>query len=35
VSSPAGGVAETVDTMPSGLAYQGSYTVNANTTCPP
>ena len=35
VNTPAGGVAETVDEMPDGLAYQGSYSVNANTTCPP
>ena len=35
VSTPAGSVAEAVDQMPSGLAYQGSYTVNANTVCPP
>ena len=30
VNTPAGGVAETVDEMPDGLAYQGSYTVNAS-----
>ena len=35
VSTPAGGIAETVDEMPDGLAYQGSFTVNANTTCAP
>jgi hypothetical protein len=35
VSTPLGGVAETVDEMPDGLAYQGIFTVNANTTCTP
>lgn len=35
VSTPAGGVAETVDEMPDGLAYQGSFAVNANTSCAP
>ena len=33
VSTPAGGVAETVDSMPDSLAYQGNFTVNANTAC--
>lgn len=35
VITPAGGAAETVDEMPDGLAYQGSYTVNANAACSP
>ncbi len=30
VSSPAGGVAETVDSMPDSLAYQGSFTLPGN-----
>ena len=33
VSTPAGGVAETVDSMPDSLAYQGAYTVGANSAC--
>ncbi|HET6655793.1 MAG TPA: PKD domain-containing protein [Gammaproteobacteria bacterium] len=35
VSSPAGGVGETVDAMPDGLAYQGSFTVSDNGQCAP
>ncbi|MGE5624313.1 MAG: hypothetical protein ACM3ZT_02070 [Bacillota bacterium] len=35
VSTPLGGVAETVDEMPDGLAYQGNLTINANSACTP
>jgi len=35
VSTPLGSVAETVDEMPNGLAYQGSFTINPNTSCAP
>jgi PKD repeat protein len=35
VSTPAGGVAETVDEMPDGLGYQGSYSVETNAACAP
>jgi hypothetical protein len=35
VSTPLGGVGETVDEMPDGLAYQGSFALNANTACAP
>lgn len=35
VDTPAGGAAETVDEMPDGLAYQGSYTVEDDASCAP
>jgi len=35
VSSPLGSVAETVDEMPDGLSYQGSFVVNADSGCTP
>lgn len=35
VTTPAGGIAETVDEMPDGLGYQGGYIVRTNTVCPP
>jgi PKD domain-containing protein len=35
VSTPVGGVAETVDEMPDGLGYQGTYSVESNAACAP
>ena len=35
VNSPAGGAAATVDEMPDGLGYQGSYSVESNAACAP
>jgi len=35
VSTPAGSVAETVDEMPDGLSYQGSFVINADSACTP
>ncbi|MGH8371927.1 MAG: PKD domain-containing protein [Gammaproteobacteria bacterium] len=35
VNTSAGGVAETVDEMPDGLAYQGSFAINPNSQCVP
>ena len=35
MSTPAGGVAETVDEMPDALGYTGSFTVNPNAACAP
>ncbi|HET7569026.1 MAG TPA: PKD domain-containing protein [Gammaproteobacteria bacterium] len=35
VNTPVTGLGETVDEMPDGLAYQGSYTVSSNDQCAP
>ena len=35
VNTPVGGAAQTVDEMPDGLAYVGSFTVKDNATCAP
>jgi hypothetical protein len=35
VSTPAGGLAATVDEMPDGLGYQGSFAVQSNAACFP
>lgn len=34
-SSPAGGVGQTIDEMPNGLAYQGNATLKDNAACAP
>jgi hypothetical protein len=34
-TTPVGGGAETVDSMPDGLGYQGSYTAQSNASCQP
>src|SRR5205823_3611525 len=34
-STPAGGGAATLDEMPDGLGYQGSYSVQSNASCAP
>lgn len=33
VDTPVGGGAETIDEMPDGLGYQGSYTLQSNASC--
>ena len=35
ISTPAGGAAETIDEMPDGLGYQGSFSVQSNDACFP
>lgn len=35
VDTPAGGVAEPIDSMPDGLGYQGSFTLQTNDACFP